>query len=527
MSVESTDTGTGRETPAVAPTSPRAGRYRRAPLPRWWPALLVLALAVFVATRIAGVQVSLWWDEAFTAHHYVRNGPGTWFDPERYVANNHLLFSMLTWASSRLLGTAEPALRLWAVVPGSLAVLGLAGWCMRRCGGVVATTVLVLSTTSALVLAMTIQARGYGLVLLAATLLLVLPVTLAAPAGAPAAPAAPGPAGTAVRPATARLPWTIDLAVAVAGAVAMTTFPPTVALYLAHTGAWLLHRGQRIRLVLLTALTGALTLAVYRPLLELLLERSDRVGSRFADPITWWSPVVAPLQLVGGPAFGGGRGAVDVWSLPAVAALLLGVAGLVVWWQRDRWLAVHLLAGLGASIVLLAPAGFHLADRYISFLLPHATLALAGGVVGLATVVVGQRRTPGVVGVLLALLLLASTPGLWWSASTPLQAFQPASELALRAREAAPDTRLVVDSYHTGYRWYLDHVEVERITDQQELDDLLCQPEVPVVFLRHPDRPVLEVPDCLRADPAAERRFAHQRDPGYLSVWVAGGAGAG
>ncbi len=512
MSVGSTDTGTGRDTPAVSLTMPRSGRYRGASLPRWWPALLVLVLAVFVATRIAGVQVSLWWDEAFTAHHYVRNGPGTWFDPERYVANNHLLFSMLTWASSRLLGTAEPALRLWAVVPGSLAVLGLAGWCLRRYGGVVATTVLVLSTTSALVLAMTIQARGYGLVLLAATLLLVLPVTAV---------------GTAVSPATARVPWTVDLAVAVAGAVAMTTFPPTVAVYLAHTGAWLLHRGQRVRLVLLTALTGALTLAVYRPLLELLLERSDRVGSRFADPITWWSPVVAPLQLVGGPAFGGGRGAVAVWSLPAVAALLFGVAGLVVWWRRDRWLAVHLLAGLGGSIVLLAPAGFHLADRYISFLLPHATLALAGGVVGLATVVVGQRRTPGVVGVLLALLLLASTPGLWWSATTPLQAFRPASELALRANEIDPDTRLIVDSYHTGYRWYLDHVEVERITDQQELDDLLCQPEVPVVFLRHPDRPVLEVPDCLRADPAAEHRFAHQRDPGHLSVWVAGGAGVG
>ena len=479
-------------------------------LPRWWPVLLLVVLAVLAVTRLAGIQVGLWWDEAYTAHHYVRGGPGTWFDPDSYIANNHLLFSMLTWASTRLIGTSEPALRLWAVVPGSAALLGMVWWSWRRHGGVLATTLLVLTATSTLALAMTIQARGYGLVLAAATILLVVPV---ASAGGPstAAPSLTG-RGT-VHPAA-------DASVAVAGVVAMTTFPPAVALYLAHTGAWLLHRGQRLRLVVLTAASGAVTFLFYRPLLELLLERSDRVGSRFADPISWWSPVVAPLQLVGGPAFGLGRGEVEVWSLPAILALVLGVVGLFAWWARDRWLAVHLVAGLGGTIVLLAPVGFHLADRYISFLIPHATLAVAGGLVAVVTVLVGRHRAPLVVGVVLGVLLVASIPGLWWSATTPLQAFRPAAELALAARQADPDTRLIVDRYHTGYRWYLDHVEVERITDQQELDDLLCRPDSAVLFLRHPDNPVLEVPGCLGED--AEVRFVHQRDPGWLSLWVAG-----
>ena len=484
--------------------------------PRWWWALVVVIAGVVLVTRLAGLDLSLWWDEAFTAQRYIRGGPSTFLDPELYFANNHLLFTVLAWATSRLLGTSEMVLRLWAVLPALAGLAMLVAWLWRRHGPLVATVALTATAVSPLALANSIQARGYGLVLLSATVLLVVPVVQ------DRAPTLGG-----------------DLAVTTAGAVGMLSFPPVVALYLAHAGVWLLRRGRaRWRLVMLTAAAGVVTAAVYLPLLDLLAERADRVGSRFADPITWWSPVIAPLQLVGGTSFALGRGEVAVWTLPAVTALVLGLLGLVAAFAgvgpgqtatHDRPLGWHLLAGLGGTVVLLAPAGFHLAERYVSFLLPHAVTAMALGLVALVTFGVSVRRRDAAVGggprvadtvppVVLAAILLAwvgaSLPGLWWSATTPLQAFAPAAE-EIRAH---PDADVVVDSFHSGYQWYLDGIEVERITDQDELDQRLCAPDGPVIFARHPDTPPLEVPDCLGRE--HERRFTHQRDPGYLSLWV-------
>jgi hypothetical protein len=494
-----------------------------ADLQRWWVGLLAVVTALLAASRLASIRLSLWWDEAFTAQRYVREAPETLLDPEAYVANNHVLFSALTWATTRIIGTSEPALRVWALVPAALATALLVRWLWRRSAPEVAVLTAALTCTSTLWLAMSVQARGYGLVVLAATVTLMVVV------------------------AEDRSPtWRGDLAVAGAGLVAVATFPPTVALYLAHTGLWLLRRrAARVRLVLLTVAVGLLAAVLYRPLLPAMLERADQVGSRFADPISWWSPVVAPLQLLGGPSFGLGtdlgpvtaRGAtvlvgsraaeLGVGSIPGLVALVFGIVGLVVLlWRLDRPLGSHLLAGLGGAIVLLAPVGFHLADRYISFLLPHATVAIAVGLAAACGRFGGLpwAHRPKVAGWLAAgsaaLLLLGAAPVVWQASTIPLQAFAAAAADAREDVRADPATSILVDRYHTGYRWYLDDLPVERITDQAELDRRMCTPQGPVVFAHHPDLPALEVPACLTG--ANERRYPQQRGPGHLSVWVVG-----
>lgn len=522
--------------PAGQPPADRDADLRPARAPRWWLALTAAIVLILIVTRVAGLDVSLWWDEAFTAQRYVRGGRATFLDPELYFANNHLLFTVLAWATARVLSsTAEWVLRLWAFIPAMAACALLVRWQWIRHGPLVGTLTLTLATTSTLWLATTIQARGYGLVLAAATLMLLVPVS-----------------------AGRRPTWAADLLVAGAGTAAMLTFPPAVAVYLAHTGLWLAHRTARIRLVVLTAAAGVVTLLVYRPLLSLLFERADQVGSRWSEPITWWSPVLAPLQLLGGPSLSVEAGTaateaqVAMGSPAALLALALGLIGLLVAVRRDQWLAWHLLAGLGGAVLLLWPVGFHLADRYLTFLLPHVTIVVALGLVALVHLAmdvddpgVPELRPAGLlwrpvdgaasdevrpiggaggpaarvaVAALAVGLLALNLPALWWASTTPLQAFRPAAELALAARADDPDTIIVVDRYHTGYRWYLDHVEVTRITDQDELDALLCEPPAPVIFARHPDDPRLEVPGCL--DERHERRFEHQRPPGYLSLWV-------
>ena len=95
------------------------------------PARRRLAVAVFVtlvASRLYGLGRSLWQDEAYTAWAYVVRGPDTIRLLDAYLPNNHLLYSWLTWQTSRVLGVTEPVLRLWAVVPALLVATLAIAW---------------------------------------------------------------------------------------------------------------------------------------------------------------------------------------------------------------------------------------------------------------------------------------------------------------------------------------------------------------------------------------------------------------
>ncbi len=476
-------------------------------------AVFIAVATVFTVLRARALTQSLWWDEAFTVQRYIREGPATILSGDAYVANNHVAFSFLTWLSTRMFGEGDVALRLFAIIPAVVALVLLLRYLAVRVNMQTALIALTLVTTSTLWLALSTQARGYGLVIFTSTVMLLTVVN---------------------HDAKPRLGH--DITFAGAGALAIFTFPPAVAVYLAHAGVWLLRRRRdRLRLVIATATTGVVTALIYLPILPLLIERSDRVGSRFAEPIGWLSPVFAPLQIAAGPSFGFGTGlsqarstgtvyllfgsemTFGVGTATGLLAAVFGVLGVVLVFVRiDKALGWHLLAGLGGSIMLLAPFGFHLADRYLAFVLVHALIAATFGVAMLLGVF-GQSRdlSTNVVALASVLMVLASLSVTWPAANVSLQAFRPAALDALDARRDG--ATILTDQYHIGFRVYLPGIPVERANDQASLDALVCFSDGPRVFLKNPDVDTLRLPSCLRGvEPVS---YPQQRAPGTIDVW--------
>lgn len=455
--------------------------------PLWW-VLAALAAAGLVVTRVAGISRSLWWDEAFTAHRYVTGGAEVVFDPERFVANNHVLYSLLSSWTAQLLYPGNAVLRLWVVGPALLGAALVGWWAWRRLSPAVAITTTVLLLISPLAVRLQTEARGYGLVLLAASVLLVVT------------------SRGRLRPPR----WGDDLAVAAAGVVGMLTFPPFVFLYLAHTGVWAVRRSaHRIRLVVATAAAGALAFVVLRPLFGPLLDNASSVGSRAADPITWWSPVIGPLRVLGDPSFDAvlpGDGGVAGW-----VAVAIGIVGLVVLLvprvghaapddldvAARREVGLQLVAALGVSIALLGFVGFSLLDRYVAFTLPAALVAVAVGVVGVVRLASGGREP---VVAVLTVALLAGTVAVGLPAAR-VETTLPRQDFAGVIDEVArlePET-IVVRRLHVGFAWYLDRrdLSVTRTDTDAEATEAFCDGDRPAVYLPDPDREPEAGPDCL------------------------------
>jgi hypothetical protein len=480
------------------PSAPPEPSPTREPVVLWLVAAGVTA-ALLIATRLNGLSRSLWWDEAFTAHRYVRGGVEVIFDPAQYVANNHVLYSVLASWTADLLWLGDAVLRLWVVGP-ALAGAGLVlWWAWRRLSPAVAVLATALLVISPLAVRLQTEARGYGLVLLSASVLLVV----------------------TSRGATLPARWRDDLAVAAAGTVGMLTFPPVVTLYLAHTGVWFVRRReQRWRLVVLTAASGALTFLVLRPLLGIMLEGADRVGSRAAEPITWWSPVVGPLQVLGGGSFNpvlpGGS------ALAGTVTAVLGIVGLVALLDarglgtRHLDVVLQLLASLGVSIALLGLFGFALLDRYVAFTLPAVVVVVAAGLVALVRLAARARPLPTAAGVLtIAVLgLVLGLPRAWSETSEPRQNFAGAVD---EIRAAEPAT-VVVRRLHVGWAWYLGRFDLDtvRAGDGDEATAAFCEGPRPAVYLPDPDMEPADGPACLDE---ATRRSVPQRVGTQEMVW--------
>lgn len=487
-------------TPRAAATDPPPGTGLRTV----WLVAAALTVVALLASRLNGLSRSLWWDEAFTAQRYVRGGAEVIFDPSQYYANNHVLYSLLSSWTTDLLWTGDVVLRLWVVVPALTATLLLLWWAWRRLGPAIAVTATVLVVVSPLAVRLHTEARGYGLVLLAATVLLV--VTSRGPEVPPR--------------------WRDDLAVAAAGAVGMLTFPPVVTLYLAHAGVWLLRRrAHRLRLVASTALAGLVTAVVLRPLFGPMLDNASSVGSNAADPITWWSPVIGPFTVLGGPSFDPALpGGSDV---AAAVTVVLGTTGLVALLLRYRGLhlptpatgtdvGLQLLASLGASIALLGAVGFSLLDRYVAFTLPAVAIAVATGIVTLARLATGDRARASAAVVLVTVVAasVASAGRVHAETAQPRQEFAGAAE-QIRALDPAT---VVVRRLHVGYAWYFERfgVDVVRTSDGAEATAAFCDGPRPAVYVPDPDREPADGPACLDE---ATRRSVPQRVGAQEMVW--------
>ena len=432
---------------------------------RLYPLLIAAGIGTaMLTTRLWGITHSLWWDEAYTAWAYITR-PGAIRDPDRYLGNNHVLFSWLSHHTTELAGsTWEPIIRFWSVFPGLIATAVLTVWLWRRVSPALALTTLGVLYVSVAHARHIPEARGYGLVLLGSVVLI-----------------AAGSAASEDRPS-----WLADASFAIGGAVGIAAIPTLAFAAIPQGGAALVCRQHhRVRLLTGGAMAAGLLAVWYWPLRAPMLHYRTSVGSRSGDPVTPTNFLTLPVDhLVAGPL------ATMLPGLPAGAVLMvafgLTAAGIVQLLRTQRAVGVQVLVGLVGSMIVIGLVGVHAQPRYLFFLLPHAAIALSSGLVWAATALADHlppRAARSVVMLLVALALLRGTAEVMEVRQTPRQAFADSVEAIL---ESDVET-LYTDRLHIGYRWYLGPRADEVITiDRTELAEVVCGADGSAAYLPYP-----------------------------------------
>ena len=520
---------------SVSPASPGrglthqvGGRWAASP---WWPraplAALLLAGTVLIWTRLHGLDVSLWHDEVISVIDYSSRGPQAILFG-RYEPNNHALFNLLAWASSSLFGGDEVIPRLWSVLPALAAVGVVVWWCARRGWIWVGVTFAVLAAASPVHLQYAKEARGYGLAMLAAAVLLVS-------------------ADRITRYGPNR--W---LAVfGTAGVVGMCTFPPFVLAFGGQAAALLLSRIRRRQVITSTLVAAFGTLVFYAPVIDQIARDTvyyfgalgpEAIAAAPAGttppnptdrpPVPLHTAVSGPFGVLAAPTFEliltgaerlscnaacyGGLGLIVFGGLPA----LLAAAGAVTLWRKDERVALLQLAlPLFLPFAALSLARFFFADRYMSFLLPYVLVLVALGVVAIFSRLL-RTRTLGLaaaaLGLAIGLLALERTVVLEtaWS-KAPRENFKQAAAV-VRERGAGPVFSNSIRPQ--GLMRYLDQEPI-RLLPPEQVRAVTCRRPGPFVFIDHS---LFQEPadlSCLRR--RAARRFrVSQRERGNIDVWI-------
>lgn len=133
---------------------------------RYWAAVAFLAGGLLAWSAYRATVLSLAHDEARSFLRFGSAGPKAIFDPDRYDASNHVLYSLLSWLCTSAFGSGELAIRLPSVVAGMFLVFAaarffqvLAGYSALAFAGVLALVLVPL------VMDFSVAARGYGLAL--------------------------------------------------------------------------------------------------------------------------------------------------------------------------------------------------------------------------------------------------------------------------------------------------------------------------------------------------------------------------
>ena len=479
-------------TAPAPPFDPGATAGHRAARTATWG--LVVAMTVWRATSL---DRSLWWDEVYTAWAYVLRGPTTIRAAESYIANNHLLFSWLSWATAQPFGNSEVVLRLWAFLPGTAATVWACLWLGRRHGWSLAAILAGILALTPLHVQLTTEARGYGLVLLASVGLLI--------------------AGTN---ACERGAAHDDLLLAALALLGVATIP-TFALPAAVVGLVVLgyRRHAPARPVLLGLVAAAAGWWWYAPVRAPILAGVTGVGARHGDAVGILDPVAAPARLLAAgtvtgvtervPASGPGMALIH---LLLVVAVVGGGLRLV---RRDRVLGLLVLLVPPGMVAMMGLLGMHLLPRYLAALFPAVAIALAVAVQDVAAALL--RRWPRGAPVLLAALVLG-----WATVNLPaLRAeLQPRQDLSGVAElvDGAADATVVLARTEVAWSFYLRDHPTEVVEDEAMLADRVCDGQAPVWFVEPTVEPRPQ-PDCLIAVGAVRHTLPQRAGPGALTVW--------
>lgn len=370
--------------------------------------LVCVVLLLGVTERVWRLSESFWFDEISALLDYAQYGPGA-IVGTYFVPSNHVLHTLLCWCTISLAGGAsEPLLRLPALLAGLAAIptiVLLVRECARWQGARTGTAMAIgcaLATLSPIMVVESVEARGYSMMILFASLAS-WNYLRAWRTGATSA-------------------WICYSIVCALGVWAHLTF---VVLPISHgaIALWFVVRSSssphdRIaaRRALLALVLAAITaFAVLSPLLPDLLRIRSEFQALDGNEPSLFSREGLHVLLGLGASW-------TLWSAPlGLGLFLLGLKGAVSDRTRRFPLTVTLLA-LPLIVVGTSFAGSWMYARFALFAMPGVLLAMTLGLCDLRT-----KRLMTLVAVVLAVA--------WTTDICTLAAKQPIRDAVLFIRE--------------------------------------------------------------------------------------------
>jgi hypothetical protein len=479
--------------------------------------LLALLGLVLTWTRLIHIDQSLWHDEVYTVANFSGVGPRAillW--DSGFNTNNHVAYNFLSWLTASLLGESEPIYRFWSVVPAIVAIGVVAWWTWRRLGRVAAVAFATIAVASPIHLEYATQARGYGLALLAASLLLV--------------------AADRLTRSYSRLTLAGFVGAGLLGIWTLFTFAVP---FVGQALALLRWRRLRLPVVIAVGVAGILSVVFYAPVLGDVAgsgasgEKIPLVAALLLDrPLEWM--VIPTVTLLTGD---GGRASLNATGVTPdtgwgnwldVAVLAAYVLGLIALWRRGN-------GGL-ALILLLPPLVFNLflsldqqttVVRHQFFLLPYIILPVAVAIAEVGRLAARSqflRPLAIAAGVVLLLALAVAIVNEEEGREVPYENFK---EVAAIVRGTGIDTVVTDSNRPDGLRYYIGDELLEMPAEGVEA--LLCGRRREFVYVRHIPSPQESWEgwrparlDCLVGREATRVRVPQRGRGGAIDVWVVG-----
>jgi hypothetical protein len=481
--------------------------------------IVVLAAVALVWSRLLPLGQSLWADEIKSITVYIRPGPAAIYG--HYVANDHILFELFTWASTALTGArSAAAYRLWGVVPGVAAALLLTVWLWRRVDPWVAALFASFATASPIYYTLSVDARGYGLGFLAGASVLI---------GADAW----------VRTGSRRALGLLGVA-AVGGIWTLPVFALPVVAVLGLL--WLEARFERRSVLITAGLVAVASVILYAPVLTRVLSAS---GQSFGQPLPWYGFGLGPFRDLIAPELVVAVHGIDPTSTlalaPGASAPIPGTSGWPTWVaaglvlvgfvlaarvHRERFLALACLLPALFTYAVLDLARIHTVNRFASFLLLPLLVLCAIGVVTMARWVTVRRfaapAAAAAAGVLGGFMFVRTDDMLRVLQAVPYENDKLVGTV-VRTADIAP----VLTNFDGGdTSYYLGRWTASR-RSAGELEDLFCSSADELTYLDEllaPDQPSTA---CLRRRGAIEVRIPQRHMTAATAgspfvVWLVG-----
>ena len=450
-------------------------------------ALVILAgFFSFQKYLVAMATTSLWTDELWSVLHYSGKGPWT-VVTEYHAPNNHIFFNLLNALTPGRASVEPLRARIWSFAAVTALLAGFLAYFARRRALMWGAVPFLLFAAGPEFLDLMLQARGYGLLSLAALVASVLTVGY-------------------VRDGMPRTLAFLGL-VSVLGAWTV----PTFVFFVAPLWAFLLIAVRRRQVLLAAALTGAGVLLVHLPVASQLLHQVSHFDERWGRQYSSLGAVreTVVLYLLHPVVVGRTLGKSALLALGASLLLLVGLA-----WRRNRGEAKGISVVLGSvaaffAICLVLQTPFIRSTAFIA-----VPIAFAGTLAASLAVFPGGVRLRRVGALVAASFLLVRGVSAARSFTfTPLERWK---EMATLLKETFPEgTTFFVPKEPQYLNAYLE--EGNRLVARLDRRSIERGAEL---FL---DTPIVDPPegriDVRTIAPCAVEYRLPQRRVGYEALW--------